>query len=71
MTALVDLSGQKYGRLTVIARSHDHGEHTAWLCRCDCGAEHWATGNNLRRGLVLSCGCLRNEANKRRAKATS
>jgi hypothetical protein len=65
-TKLRDLTGQKFGRLTVLERSHDHGEQPAWRCRCDCGAEHFASGDNLKRGLVRSCGCARVGANRAR-----
>ena len=40
----IDLSGQKFGKLTVIKRVEDHitpsGQHKQlWLCRCDCGKD--------------------------------
>ena len=66
MTKLHDLTGQKFDRLTVLERSHDHGERSAWRCVCDCGAEHFVTGNNLTRGSVRSCGCARTDANHAR-----
>jgi len=64
-----DLTGQKFGRLTVIARRPAiKGDHVAWRCLCDCGREHVATGNNLVRGKVGSCGCAKAEANRRRCR---
>lgn len=66
MTKLRDLTGQKFGRLTVLERSHNHGKHAAWRCVCECGEEHHATGNNLTRALVRSCGCSRGDANRAR-----
>lgn len=52
--------GNKYGRLTVISRDESHhGRHAYWVCRCDCGKEVVASGANLRRGQVRSCGCSR------------
>ena len=61
-----DLTGQRFGRLTVIARAEDKvyksGKHKIqWLCRCDCGKEVTATANILKRGEKQSCGCLRRE----------
>lgn len=56
----VDLTGQKFNRLTVIAetaRTHPHKPR--WLCRCDCGAETRVTSSNLKQGVVKSCGCAR------------
>jgi len=57
---VVDLTGQTFGRLTVLKRS-DHKEYGAylWLCRCVCGGEKRASTSNLKLGFVRSCGCLR------------
>lgn len=32
-----------------------------WVCDCECGAEVYASGTNLRSGSTKSCGCLRRE----------
>jgi hypothetical protein len=54
--------GNKYGRLVVLERAGSTKLFTAyWLCKCDCGNLHRATGASLRFGKVRSCGCLRNE----------
>ena len=58
---LEDLTGQRFGRLTVIKRVPYKGL-TRWLCRCDCGNEIEAFGNNLKRGHTISCGCYRDES---------
>ncbi len=72
-----DLTGQRFGRWTVIKRSGSkmYGEPGAstsfplWLCRCDCGTEAIVMGENLKRGRSKSCGCLRDElARERRRK---
>lgn len=57
----IDLTGQRFGRLTVIR--YDHSEHDGvhWLCKCDCGTEKVLAGYSLRRGSTRSCGCLANE----------
>lgn len=52
-----DLTGQKFGKLTVIMRSYiDKGKHTKWLCKCDCGNEKIIQGNHLTDGSTRSCG---------------
>jgi hypothetical protein len=57
-----DLSGQRFGRLTVVKLDHRNDRRKAiWLCRCDCGETSLADGNNLRSGNSESCGCLRRE----------
>lgn len=61
MTARVDLTGLRFGRLLVIEFSHSDGQQAHWNCRCDCRTEKTARGKDLRRGFVVSCGCLRRE----------
>lgn len=61
MSKLIDLTGRKFGRLTVICRSGQLDGHAAWLCKCDCGSEHITSGRYLRGGQTQSCGCLQKE----------
>ena len=63
MGKLIDLSGQKFGRLTVIERAGVtvHGEHAKWVCLCECGNATTVIGKNLRNGNTTSCGCFRKE----------
>ena len=53
----LDLTGQRYGQLTVLAPAENIGTRTAWLCRCDCGKETVIRTNRLRSGHTTSCGC--------------
>ena len=53
----VDLSGQRFGKLTVLAPAENVGGKTAWLCRCDCGREVAVKTHHLRSGHTKSCGC--------------
>lgn len=55
------LVGQRFGRLTVLAEAGREGERVLWRCRCSCGTETTASGNNLKSGNTRSCGCLRRE----------
>lgn len=66
MPPLIDLTGQKFGRLTVLGRHLS--KHVSlvkyrglWICRCDCGAEVITRSHSLRAGRSLSCGCLRSD----------
>lgn len=61
MPALIDLTGQVFGRWTVLGRSEANPPRTYWLCRCECGHERSVEGHTLRTGLSTSCGCYRNE----------
>jgi len=58
MGALIDETGNRYGRLVIIERA-PNGKHGAarWLCQCDCGGQTVAAGNSLRSGHTKSCGC--------------
>ena len=63
MTRLLDLTGQKFGRLTVVCRAENDRYNAArWTCECECGATCIVAGKDLRCGHTLSCGCLRKEA---------
>ena len=61
MPKLIDLTEQKFGRLTVIERDYSKKNGTYWLCRCECGNIKAVESRNLRRGLTKSCGCLQRE----------
>lgn len=71
-SVLIDETGQRFGRLTVIGRAKGNSSSAAWLCRCDCGAEKVVEGINLRSGSTVSCGCYAREkaAKLGRAKRT-
>lgn len=62
MGKLIDMTGQKYNRLTVIERAENTADnHTAWLCKCDCGNMCIVMGKSLRLGHTKSCGCYNKE----------
>lgn len=68
---LEDLTGQVFGRLTVIERAEDYiqpnGKHKPrWRCRCECGNEKIALASNLKRGITSSCGCFQKEGVSKR-----
>ena len=64
MSKLIDLTGQRFGRLVVVERAANAGgpgKQAWWTCRCDCGGAHAVRSQELRDGRVRSCGCLRPE----------
>ena len=69
MTALKDLTGQEFGRWTVVSRapSNKHG-NAMWLCICECGTARIVRGDHLRRGSIKSCGCLSAELTAERSR---
>jgi len=55
-----DLTGQRFGKLVVEAKTDkriDSGS-VVWRCRCDCGNTAEVSARRLIRGKVRSCGCL-------------
>lgn len=56
-TKRLNLIGQQYGGLTVLAPAGNIGGRTAWLCRCSCGRETVVKTHHLRSGHTKSCGC--------------
>ena len=63
----LDLTGQKFGRLTVLAPAANVGSRTAWLCRCDCGKKTVVRTYHLRSGHTKSCGCQNGDGGPRYA----
>ena len=59
-----DLTGMRFGRLTVTSENREEPGKSRWNCRCDCGGECVATTGHLRAGNVTSCGCLGREKQK-------
>ena len=59
---------KKFGRWTVFeqAKERDNKRHIMWVCKCDCGTIRKVQGSNLRASLSRSCGCISEEANRKR-----
>lgn len=56
MTATIDITGVRYGRLVAQKRIGSRGGHALWLCKCDCGKEAEKTLGKLRFGWTTKCG---------------
>jgi hypothetical protein len=72
MSRILDLTGERFGRLVVLQRAADYvlpsGLHKVmWLCRCDCGRTKEVQRASLRSGRTNSCGCLHNEQLRERS----
>lgn len=63
MSRLIDLTGNKYGRLTALHKDTERKTNNGsyWVCQCDCGKIKSVKSSSLRSGEIQSCGCLRNE----------
>jgi len=56
---LEDLTGKRFGSLTVLHRIKTNFSHPIWKCVCDCGEETNVAASNLRSHSIKSCGCYR------------
>lgn len=62
MAKRIDMTGDKYGRVTVVSYVGASEDRRAlWLCSCECGRTFITRGKDLRQGKVNSCGCVRKE----------
>lgn len=59
MSKLIDLTGQRFSKLVVIAKDDTRKGITYWKCKCDCGNETTVTSQHLRGNRTKSCGCGR------------
>ena len=60
MSKFIDLTNQKFGRLTVLERDYSK-KQTSWICKCDCGNIKTVSSSDLKQGHTQSCGCLQKE----------
>lgn len=66
----MDLTGQRFGRLTVLHRAgNDFGGRAQWSVECDCGTRKVVRGGSLKDGRTKSCGCYNIESRKARVGA--
>jgi len=61
MGKVIDLTGQRFGRLVVLEFDHVEKEKSCWKCLCNCGKEIIVRGNCLKTGHTKSCGCYHKE----------
>lgn len=58
----VDLTGQKFGYLTVLRfDENSENKRTKWICSCKCGNLTSVQTQQLKSGKTISCGCRRYE----------
>lgn len=74
---LNDLTGRKFGMLTVLERGENYVSPSGksirvrWVCQCECGKTVLVHSNTLTHGKIQSCGCVKNKkSSERLAKAT-
>lgn len=68
---IMDLTGQRYGRLYVVGYVGVRKNKTHWLCLCDCGQHTTVESSSLRSGHTQSCGCYSLEVARKKGKANA
>lgn len=58
LASVIDITGQRFGKLTVLSKADSKNGKAYWLCQCDCGKKTTVAGHDLRNGDTQSCGCL-------------
>ena len=62
---LIDLTGQRFGRLTVVSRSENaKNGNSRWACKCSCGNNITTERSSLIQGKTRSCGCYQSDRTK-------
>jgi len=66
MGTFKDLSGEQFGRWTVVNRAPENNRHNQvmWNCVCICGSKATTMANSLLSGRSRSCGCVLAEKRK-------
>lgn len=59
-----DLTGKKFGMLTVIGLQDTDSRKTYWVCQCDCGNIKVVRSDSLKSGAIRSCGCMKKAQEK-------
>lgn len=68
MPSLIDITGNKYARLTVVGRAENKGKKVRWECICECGETAIVFGQYLKNGKTTSCGCFQKKVTGERFK---
>lgn len=61
MGAFKDLTGERFGKITIMERAPNKGRKTMWEYVCDCGKTGVSSAGDISAGRVLSCGCYNRE----------
>jgi hypothetical protein len=56
-----NITGQLFGRITVLSFRDIHKRRTRWYCVCSCGEKLTCSGSALKTGNTRSCGCLKRD----------
>ena len=57
----IDLTGQKFNRLTILSFDYVKNKNYYWLTLCECGNKKSINSRSFKTGRVYSCGCYNKE----------
>ena len=57
----LDITGERFGKLTVVVFAYSKNNKTYFSCQCDCGNVKNIRADSLKSGAIRSCGCLKKE----------
>ncbi len=57
MSAFIDLTGARIGKLSIVSRANNKKGKVQWKCVCDCGNKKTILACNLLTKASRSCGC--------------
>lgn len=69
MPKAIDITGQKFGRMTAIKPIDTQNKSRRWLFLCDCGKEKVILSRSVKAGMTKSCGCSMYESASTRIRA--
>lgn len=65
MGSFIDLTGKQFNRLKVLEKADKRGNEWYWKCQCECGNICFVCGLSLRSNRTKSCGCLKQESDRK------
>lgn len=65
MGSFIDLTGKQFNRLKVLEKADKRGNEWYWKCQCECGNICLVCGSSLRSNRTKSCGCLKQESDRK------
>jgi hypothetical protein len=66
-----DITGQVFGKVTVIKPDFESGDSRMWICKCQCGIDKSISRDALKSGATVSCGCVGRTSNLKHGMHTS
>jgi hypothetical protein len=62
---VINMTGEKFGSLTVTKRAESKNKLAMWECQCKCGNTCVCRGADLRQGKIKTCGCRKGIKSRR------